>query len=64
MPFDALKFFCTGVRSGAVYEQVIDDLSLNSSSARIAEEMIAKTICRHAVKANHPLDYFEVEKQI
>jgi len=47
--------------------KVIDDLKSagNSTSAmRLGEEMIAKTVCRHAVKANDPLRYPEVEKMI
>jgi DNA mismatch repair protein MutL len=46
---------------------VIDDLKSagNSASAlRLGEDMIAKTVCRHAVKANDPLRYPEVEKLI
>jgi DNA mismatch repair protein MutL len=47
--------------------KVIDDLksaSDRSSPLRLGEEMIAKTVCRHAVKANDPLRYAEVEKLI
>ena len=47
--------------------KVIDDLKSagNSTSAmRLGEEMIAKTVCRHAVKANDPLRYPEIEKLI
>ncbi len=47
--------------------KVIDDLksaSNISSAMRLGEEMIAKTVCRHAVKANDPLRYPEVEKLI
>ena len=47
--------------------KVIDDLKSagNSASAmRLGEEMIAKSVCRHAVKANDPLRYPEVEKLI
>jgi DNA mismatch repair protein MutL len=47
--------------------KVIDDLksaSNHSSPLRLGEEMIAKTVCRHAVKANDPLRYLEVEKLI
>jgi DNA mismatch repair protein MutL len=47
--------------------KVIDDLksaSDRSSPMRLGEEMIAKTVCRHAVKANDPLRYLEVEKLI
>jgi DNA mismatch repair protein MutL len=47
--------------------EVIDGLksASNSSSAlRLGEDMIAKTVCRHAVKANDPLRYLEIEKLI
>jgi DNA mismatch repair protein MutL len=47
--------------------KVIDGLksaSDGSSALRLGEEMIAKTVCRHAVKANDPLRYLEVEKLI
>jgi len=46
---------------------VIDGLksaSNGSSPLRLGEDMIAKTVCRHAVKANDPLRYLEVEKLI
>ena len=48
-------------------QRVIDDLkssSASSSPMRLGEEMIAKTVCRHAVKANDPLRYLEIEKLI
>jgi len=47
--------------------KVMDDLNSASNSAsamRLGEEMIAKSVCRHAVKANDPLRYPEVEKLI
>jgi DNA mismatch repair protein MutL len=47
--------------------KVIDGLksaSNGSSAMRLGEEMIAKTVCRHAVKANDPLRYLEAEKLI
>ncbi len=47
--------------------EVIDGLksaSNSSSPLRLGEDMIAKTVCRHAVKANDPLRYLEVEKLI
>jgi DNA mismatch repair protein MutL len=47
--------------------KVIDDLKSagnSSSPMRLGEEMIAKTVCRHAVKANDPLRYPEIEKLI
>ena len=46
---------------------VIDELknsSDRSSALRLGEDMIAKTVCRHAVKANDPLRYLEIEKLI
>ncbi len=47
--------------------KVIDDLKSagnSTSPMRLGEEMIAKTVCRHAVKANDPLRYPEIEKMI
>jgi DNA mismatch repair protein MutL len=47
--------------------KVIDDLKSagnTTSPMRLGEEMIAKTVCRHAVKANDPLRYPEIEKLI
>jgi DNA mismatch repair protein MutL len=47
--------------------KVIDGLksaSNGSSAMRLGEDMIAMTVCRHAVKANDPLRYLEVEKLI
>ena len=47
--------------------KVIDGLksaSNGSSAMRLGEDMIAKTVCRHAVKANDPLRFLEVEKLI
>ncbi|MDQ6940222.1 MAG: DNA mismatch repair endonuclease MutL, partial [Verrucomicrobiota bacterium] len=46
---------------------VIDELrsaTNNSSALRLGEDMIAKTVCRHAVKANDVLRFPEVEKLI
>jgi len=48
-------------------QRVIDDLksaSERTSPMRLGEETIAKTVCRHAVKANDPLRYLEVEKLV
>jgi DNA mismatch repair protein MutL len=64
---DSLPGFLN-VSDGAQFmRKVIDDLksaSDRSSPLRLGEEMIAKTVCRHAVKANDPLRYLEVEKLI
>jgi len=48
-------------------QRVIDDLkdaTDRSSPMRLGEDMIATTVCRHAVKANDPLGFSEVEKLI
>jgi DNA mismatch repair protein MutL len=64
---DSLPGFLN-VSDGAQFmRKVIDDLksaSDRSSALRLGEDMIAKTVCRHAVKANDPLRYLEVEKLI
>jgi DNA mismatch repair protein MutL len=64
---DSLPGFLNVSDPAQFMRKVIDDLKSagNSTSAmRLGEEMIAKTVCRHAVKANDPLRYPEVEKLI
>jgi DNA mismatch repair protein MutL len=64
---DSLPAFLNVLDPVQFLSKVIDDLRSvgNSSSAmRMGEDMIAKTVCRHAVKANDPLGYLEVEKLI
>ena len=64
---DSLPSFLNVSDPTQFMRKVIDDLksaSNNSSAMRLGEEMIAKTVCRHAVKANDPLRYLEVEKLI
>ena len=64
---DGLPSFLDVSDPAQLMRKVIDDLKSagNSASAiRLGEEMIAKTVCRHAVKANDPLRYPEVEKLI
>jgi DNA mismatch repair protein MutL len=54
---DAVKFL----------REIIDELKVTSHSSspmRLGEDMIATTVCRHAVKANDPLRYPEIEKLI
>jgi DNA mismatch repair protein MutL len=64
---DSLPSFLN-VSDGAQFmRKVIDDLKSAGTSAsamRLGEEMIAKSVCRHAVKANDPLRFPEVEKLI
>jgi DNA mismatch repair protein MutL len=64
---DSLPAFLNVLDPAKFMSKVIDDLrsvSNSSSPMRIGEDMIAKTVCRHAVKANDPLGYLEVEKLI
>ena len=64
---DSLPSFLNVSDPTQFMRKVIDDLKSvtnNSSAMRLGEEMIAKTVCRHAVKANDPLRYLEVEKLI
>jgi DNA mismatch repair protein MutL len=64
---DSLPSFLDVSDAAQFMRKVIDDLksaSNNASAMRLGEEMIAKSVCRHAVKANDPLRYLEVEKLI
>jgi len=64
---DSLPGFLNLTDGAQFMRKVIDDLksaSDRSSPLRLGEDMIAKTVCRHAVKANDPLRYLEVEKLI
>jgi DNA mismatch repair protein MutL len=64
---DSLPTFLKATDAAAFVREVIDALrtmSNSSSALRLGEDMIAKTVCRHAVKANDVLRYPEVEKLI
>jgi DNA mismatch repair protein MutL len=64
---DSLPTFLDVSDPVSFMRKVIDGLksaSNGSSPLRLGEDMIAKTVCRHAVKANDPLGYREVEKLI
>jgi DNA mismatch repair protein MutL len=64
---DSLPSFLDVSDAAQFMRNVIDDLKSAGNSAstmRLGEEMIAKSVCRHAVKANDPLRYPEVEKLI
>ena len=64
---DSLPGFLNVTDGAQFMHKVIDDLksaSDRSSPLRLGEDMIAKSVCRHAVKANDPLRYLEVEKLI
>ena len=52
---DALPTFLRPSDPSQLLREIIDDLreaSIQASKLRLGEEMIAKTVCRHAVKAN------------
>src|SRR4029453_15222044 len=64
---DSLPGFLNLSDPAQFMRKVIDDLKSagnSTSPMRLGEEMIAKTVCRHAVKANDPLRYPEIEKLI
>ena len=64
---DSLPGFLNVSDPAQFMRKVIDDLKSagnSTSPMRLGEEMIAKTVCRHAVKANDPLRYPEIEKLI
>ncbi len=58
LKIDALPTFLRTDDPAALLSQVVDELSSlssRSSSLRLGEDMIATTVCRHAVKANDHL---------
>jgi DNA mismatch repair protein MutL len=64
---DTLPAFLEIADAAAFLREVIDELKTtarNTSPLRLGEDMIARTVCRHAVKANDPLRYPEIEKLI
>lgn len=64
---DSLPTFLNASDPVRFMREVIDGLrsvSNTSSALRLGEEMIAKTVCRHAVKANDVLRFPEVERLI
>jgi DNA mismatch repair protein MutL len=64
---DSLPSFVQASDGVQFLHDVIDELkaaSNTSSPLRLGEDMIARTVCRHAVKANDPLQYLELEKLI
>ena len=64
---DSLPVFVRAPDAVSFIQAVIDELKSASntrSPLRLGEDMIAKTVCRHAVKANDLLQYPELEKLI
>jgi DNA mismatch repair protein MutL len=64
---DALPPFIKVAEPRRFVLQVLDELRATGqqvNTLRLGEQMIAKTVCRHAVKANDPLAGAELEKLI
>lgn len=64
---DALPPFVRGSDPRQFVLELIDDLKAAGASvntARLGEHMVAKTVCRHAVKAHDPLSGPELEKLV
>jgi DNA mismatch repair protein MutL len=64
---DSLPGFLNVSDPAQFMRKVIDDLKSagnSTSPMRLGEEMIATTVCRHAVKGNDPLRYPEIDKLI
>lgn len=65
LKIDALPTFLKSDDPERFIHQVIDELrgaSRQTSKMRLGEDMVATTVCRHAVKANDPLHSAELEK--
>ncbi len=65
LKIDALPTFLKSDDPERFIHQVIDELrgaSRQTSKMRLGEDMVATTVCRHAVKANDPLHPAELEK--
>jgi len=64
---DSLPTFLRGSEPAPLLREIIDDLretSAQTSKLRLGEDMIAKTVCRHAVKANDILRQPELVRLI
>jgi DNA mismatch repair protein MutL len=64
---DALPPFVKAKNPGAYVLELIDQLKAvgqEVNSLRLGEHVVAKTVCRHAVKANDPLTGPELEKLV
>ena len=64
---DALPPFVKVANARRFVLEVLDELKATGqevNALRLGEQMVAKTVCRHAVKANDPLSGPELEKLI
>lgn len=64
---DGLPSFLMGEEAGRLVPRIVDDLrsaSSGSAKLRLGEDVIAKTVCRHAIKANDTLAELELRRLI
>jgi DNA mismatch repair protein MutL len=65
LKIDSLPTFLKSDDPESFFQDVIDELKSSSdrmSKMRLGEDMVATTVCRHAVKANDPLHAQELQK--
>jgi DNA mismatch repair protein MutL len=65
LKIDSLPTFLKSDDPEGFLQEVIDEIRTSSdrmSELRLGEDMIATTVCRHAVKANDPLHNEELQK--
>ncbi len=65
LKIDSLPTFLKSDDPESFLQEVIDEIRTSSdrmSKLRLGEDMIATTVCRHAVKANDPLHSAELQK--
>ncbi len=64
---DALPSFLMGEATGRLIPRIVDELraaGAGSAKLRLGEDVIAKTVCRHAIKANDALGELELRRLI
>jgi DNA mismatch repair protein MutL len=64
---DGLPSFLMGEEAGRLVPRIVDELrsaSSGSAKLRLGEDVIAKTVCRHAIKANDALAELELRRLI
>jgi DNA mismatch repair protein MutL len=62
---DALPSFLMGEETARLIPRIVDELrsaSAGSAKLRLGEDVIAKTVCRHAIKANDALGEAELRR--
>lgn len=65
LKIDSVPTFLKSDDPQLFFDEVVEEIRKTSSrmsSLRLGEDMVATTVCRHAVKANDPLHAAELEK--